>query len=66
MLDLLYLQTDVQGSSLYTLSAVVESMCIGEDLHQKGGAMKVMAPEFKGTEDCKEFSIIDIIVSFCR
>ena len=38
---------------------------IGEDLDGERGAMKVMSPGFEGTDNCQEFVIIDIIVSFC-
>ena len=34
------------------LSEVGEVLVISEDLHRKGGAVKVMAPGFKGTDDC--------------
>ena len=47
------------------LVEVGEVFVIGEDLHREGGAVKVVVPGFQGTNDCKEFMVIDIIVSFC-
>ena len=28
--------------------------------------MKVMSPGFEGTDDGKEFAIVDVVVSFCQ
>jgi len=38
---------------------------VGEDLNWKRRAVEVVSPGFEGTDDGKEFMIIDIIVSFC-
>ena len=38
---------------------------ISENLDGEGGTMEVMSPGFEGTDDCQEFSVIDIIVLFC-
>ena len=47
------------------LVEVGEVLVISENLHWKGRAMKVMAPRFQGTDDSKEFPVIDVVVSFC-
>ena len=39
---------------------------VGEDLHGEGRAVEVVAPGFQGTNNGEEFSIINVIVSFCR
>ena len=46
------------------LVEVGEVFMICEDLHRKGGAMEVVAPGFQGANDCKEFSVIDVIIMF--
>ena len=38
---------------------------VGKDLYWEGRAMEVVSPGFKGTDDGKEFAIVNIIVSFC-
>ena len=37
---------------------------IGENLNGKGGTMEVVSPGFEGTDDCQEFSIVDIVIPF--
>ena len=37
---------------------------IGENLDGKGGTIKVVSPGFEDVDDCQEFSIIDIVISF--
>ena len=46
------------------LSEVGEILMVGEDLHREGGTMEIMAPGFQGANDGKEFSVIDVVVSF--
>ena len=48
------------------LSKVGEVLVISEHLHQKERSMEVMSPGFQGADDSEEFSVVDIIVSFCR
>jgi len=38
---------------------------VGKDLDWEWGAMEVVSPGFKGTDDGEEFVVIDIVVSFC-
>ena len=47
------------------LAKIGKVLVVGEDLHRKGGAMKVVAPRFQGTDNGQEFAVIDVIVSFC-
>jgi len=47
------------------LSEVGKVLVVGKDLNQKGGAVKVVSPGLEGVDDCKEFTVVDIIVSFC-
>ena len=37
---------------------------VGEDLHGEGRAVEIVAPRFQGANDGKEFSVVNIIVSF--
>ena len=39
---------------------------IHENLDWEGGSMKVVTPGLECPDDSKEFSVIDIIVLFCR
>ena len=48
------------------LSEVGEVLVISENLHGERRAMEVMAPGFQGADDGKEFTVIDVTVSFCR
>ena len=38
---------------------------VNEDLDRKGRSVKVVLPGFQGTDNSKEFSIVDVVVSFC-
>jgi len=38
---------------------------VGEDLNWERGAVEVVSLRFKGADDSKEFTIIDVIVLFC-
>ena len=38
---------------------------VSKDLNGKKGSVEVVSPGFQGTDDGKEFSVIDVIVSFC-
>jgi len=38
---------------------------VGKDLNWKLGAVEVVPPGFEGMDDCEEFSIIDVVISFC-
>ena len=39
---------------------------ISENLDGKGGTVEVVSPGFEGTDDSKEFMIIDVIILFYR
>ena len=41
---------------------VSEIFVVSEVLHGEWGSMEVMLPGFQGTDDCEEFSVIDVIV----
>ena len=43
---------------------VGEILMVGEDLDWEGGSVKVVLPCFQGSDDSKEFSVIDVVVSF--
>ena len=47
------------------LSEISEVLVVGEDLDWKGGAVEVMPEGFEGANNSKEFTVIDVIVSFC-
>ena len=48
------------------LIEIGEVFVICENLHRKWRAMKVVAPRFQGTDDCEEFSVVDVIVSLSK
>ena len=39
---------------------------ISKDLDGEGGTMEVMSPGLEGADDSQEFSVINVIVLFCR
>jgi hypothetical protein len=43
-----------------------EIAMIGVDKDREGIPEEIMTPGFKGTDNCKEFSIVDLIVPFSR
>jgi len=47
------------------LSEVGKVFVVSEDLNWERRAMEVVSPGFEGADDSKEFTIIDIVVSFC-
>ena len=42
-----------------------EVFVIGENLDKEWGAMKVVMPGFESTNNGEEFTIVDIVVTFC-
>ena len=38
---------------------------ISENLDEERGAMEVMSPGFESTDNRQEFSVVDIVISFC-
>ena len=44
------------------LAEIGKVLVVSEDLHRKGGAMKIVAPGFQGTDNSKEFSVVDVVV----
>ena len=45
---------------------VGEVFVISEDLYGEWEPVEVVSPGFQGTNDSKEFSVVDVIVPFCR
>ena len=45
---------------------VSEILVVGEDLDRERRSVEVVSPRFQGTDDSEEFSVIDVVVSFCR
>ena len=45
---------------------VGEVFVVSEDLYGEGGSMEVVSSGLQGTDDSKEFPVIDVIVLFCR
>ena len=39
---------------------------VGEDNGSMAGSLYIVSPFFKGSDDGKQFSVVDIIVPFCR
>ena len=48
------------------LLEINEVFVISEDLHWEGRTMEIVSPIFQGMDDGEEFSVIDIVVLFCR
>ena len=48
------------------LAEVGEVLMVRKNLYWEGRAMKVVMPGFQGADDCEEFSVVDVIVSFGR
>ena len=46
------------------LSEVGQVFMVHEDVDRVWGAQEIVAPGVQGAHDCKQFSIIDIIISF--
>ena len=45
---------------------VGEVFMVSEDLYRERGSVEVVSPGFQGMNDTKEFSVVDVVVSFCR
>ena len=45
---------------------VGEVFVVGEDLNGKWKSMEVMLPGLQSSDDSKEFSVVDVVVSFHR
>ena len=46
------------------LAEVGEVLVVGKDLNWERGSSQIMVPSFQGVDNSKEFSIIDIVISF--
>ena len=46
------------------LTEVRQVLVVGKDLDGEGGSMEVMLPGLQGSDDSKELSVIDVVVSF--
>ena len=46
------------------LIEIYQVLVVGEDLDGEGGSVKVMSSGFQGVDDCEEFPVIDVIISF--
>ena len=44
------------------LAEIGKVLVVGEDLHRKGRAMKIVVPGFQGANNSQEFSVIDVVV----
>ena len=45
------------------LTEVCQVLVVSKDLDGEGGSMKVVPPGFQGTDDGKELTVIDVVVS---
>ena len=48
------------------LTEVCQVLVICEDLDGEWGSVEVVPPGFQGTDNGKEFPVVDVVVSFCR
>ena len=39
---------------------------VGKNFYRKRGSLEIMFPCFQASYDCKEFPVIDVVVSFGR
>ena len=44
---------------------VGEVFVVGKDLYREWGSLEVVTPGFQGSNDGKEFPVVDVVVSFC-
>ena len=56
---------DLMVVEVLGLTEVRQVLVIHKDLDGEGGTMEIMSPRLQGTNDGKEFSVIDVIISFC-
>ena len=47
------------------MSEVGKVFVVGKDLDRERGTMEVVSEGFKRADDCEEFAVVDVIVSFC-
>ena len=47
------------------LTEVRQILVICEDLYGEGGTVEVMPSGLQGLDDGEEFSVVDVVVSFC-
>ena len=48
------------------LAEVCQVLVVGEHLDQKGGTVKIVSPRLQGSDNSKEFPVVDIVALFCR
>ena len=48
------------------LTEVCQVLVVCKDLDGEGGSVKIVSPGFQSVDDCEEFSVVDVIVSFSR
>ena len=46
------------------LAKIGKVLVVSENLYWEGGAMEVVAPRLQGTNDGKEFAVVDVVVAF--
>ena len=47
------------------MSEVGKVFVVSEDLDREGGAVKIVSKGFESADNGKEFTVVDVIVSFC-
>ena len=48
------------------LMEVCQILVVCKDLDGERGTMEIVSPGFQSVDDCKELSVIDVVVLFCR
>ena len=43
---------------------VCQVLVVSEDLDEEGGSVEVVSSGLQSADDCKEFMVIDVVVSF--
>ena len=46
------------------LAEIGEVLVVSEDLDGEGGTMEIVAPRLQGANDSKEFTVVNIVISF--
>ena len=48
------------------LTEVQQVFVVSKHLYEERGSIEIVSPRFQDTDDSKEFSVIDVIISFYR
>ena len=55
---------DLLAVKVLGLTEVCQVLMVSEDLDMEGGSMEIMSSGFQGSDNCKEFTVVDVVVLF--